>query len=303
VEGLLPVAQAPQKFGGPWSLIKVDTVAKYYSAFNTALKNRGFKKICIDAFAGSGDFQFKPRDASPLFDEAEVVETHAGSARRALATDPPFDKLIFVESGARNIAALTKTALQFPKADVDILRGDANVEVKRVCKSINWQTTRGVLFLDPFGHSVDWSTISEIGKTKLDIWYLFPLSGVYRNVPVDRSDLTPDKREAVTRILGTSDWETKFYEPPPRPRDLLSVLEELKTPQLASGNKRTADVDAIEAFVKQRLESVFPLVLAPKRLLGPTNAPLYSLFFAMSNKSPQAQAVAMPIARHLLSNI
>lgn len=270
---ILPVVQAPQKFGGPWSLIKVDTVAKYYSAFNTALKNRGFKKICIDAFAGSGDFQFNPRDASPLFDEAEVVETHAGSARRALATDPPFDKLIFVESGARNIAALTKTALQFPKADVDILRGDANVEVKRVCKSINWQTTRGVLFLDPFGHSVDWSTISEIGKTKLDVWYLFPLSGVYRNVPVDRSDLTPDKRDAVTRILGTS------------------------------GNKRTADVDAIEAFVKQRLESVFPLVLAPKRLLGPTNAPLYSLFFAMSNKSPQAQAVAMPIARHLLSNI
>lgn len=282
-------------------MIKVDTVARYYSAFNTALKNQGFKKVCIDAFAGSGDFQFKPHDASPLFDEAEVVETHAGSARRALDTEPPFDKLIFVESGAKNIAALTKIALQFPNADVDILRGDANVEVQRVCQSINWNTTRGVLFLDPFGHSVDWSTINEIGKTKLDVWYLFPLSGVYRNVPVDRGDLTSDKRDAVTRILGTPDWETKFYESPPRPRDLLSILEESRTQQ-DSGNKRTADVDAIEAFVKQRLESVFPLVLPPRRLLGPTNAPLYSLFFAMSNDSRPAQAVAVPIAKHLLSN-
>jgi hypothetical protein len=55
--------------------------------------------------------------------------------------------------------------------------------------------------------------------------------------------------------------------------------------------------------VKQRLESVFPLVLPPRRLLGPMNAPLYSLFFAMSNNSRPAQAVAVPIAKHLLSNI
>jgi three-Cys-motif partner protein len=296
------VAKTPQKFGGPWSLIKVATVAQYYSAFNTVMKNQGFKRICIDAFAGSGDFQFKPRDASPLFDEAEVVETHAGSARRALATEPPFDRLVFVESAAKNIAALNKVLLEFPAANVEILRGDANVEVKKLCKSTNWQNTRGVVFLDPFGNSVDWSTILELGQTNLDVWYLFPLSGVYRNAPVDRADLTPDKRAAVTRILGTPEWETRFYEPPPaRPRDLLSVLDE---PRMRDGpNKRTADVDAIEAFVLERLRTVFPLVLPPKRLLGPTNAPLFSLFFAMANKSPQAQAVAMPIAKHLLAGI
>lgn len=108
--------------------------------------------------------------------------------------------------------------------------------------------------------------------------------------------------EAVTRILGTSEWETRFYEPPPRARDLLSMLEDGRQPEQAGSNKRTADVDAIEAFVKSRLESIFPLVLPPRRLLGPTKAPLYSLFFAMANKSPQAQAVATPIAKHLLSN-
>lgn len=296
------MATTPQKFGGPWSLIKVDTVARYYSAFNTALKKHGFKRVCIDAFAGSGDFQYKPHDASPLFDEAEVVETHAGSARRALATEPPFDRIIFVENAAKNIAALSKVALQFPKAYVEILRGDANVEVRKLCKSIDWRDTRGVIFLDPFGNSVEWSTIVEIGKTKLDVWYLFPLSGVYRNAPVDRNDLTPDKQAAVTRILGTSEWETKFYEPLARPPDLLSALEEPGA-MSANGNRRTADVDAIEAFVLERLQTIFPLVLPPKRLLGPTKAPLYSLFFAMANQSPQAQAVAVPIAKHLLASL
>ena len=293
---------APQKFGGPWSLIKVDTVARYYRAFNTALKQQPvFGRVCIDAFAGSGHFQFKPHDASPLFDKAEVVEIHEGSAQRALGTDPPFDRLVFIESDAKNIAALSKIALQFPKANVDIRRGDANVEVQRLCKETDWNKTRGVIFLDPFGHSVDWATIAEIGKTKLDVWYLFPLSGVYRNVPINRADLTVEKRAAVTRILGTSEWETKFYEPTPRPLDLLSPLQS-DAPFDGESSKRTANVDAIEAFVFDRLKSVFALVLRPRRLLGPTNAPLYSLFFAMGNKSPQAQAIATRIAKHLLSN-
>jgi three-Cys-motif partner protein len=297
------MAMSPQKFGGPWSLIKVDTVARYYSAFTTALKKQPFKLVCIDAFAGSGHFQFSPMDASPLFDEDKVVQTHAGSARRALSTQPPFDRLIFIENEARNVAALTAAARDFPKADVDIRRGDANVEVEKLGKEIVWRATRGVIFLDPFGHSVEWSTIAQLGKTKLDVWYLFPLSGLYRNVPIDRNDLTPDKKAAVTRILGTDQWEADFYEAPPPQPDLLTGLEDAKPTGPAGAKRRSADVDVMENFVKSRLESVFPLVLRPKRLLGPTNAPLYSLFFAMANDSQSAQRVARPIAQHLLDHI
>lgn len=293
----------PQKFGGPWSLIKLDTVARYYSSFTTALKNRSFNLVCIDAFAGSGHFTYSPQDASPLFDEDRVIETHAGSARRALSTKPPFDQLFFIESGTRNIAALNAASTEFPSAKVDIRQGDANVEVARLCRELDWKTTRGVIFLDPFGHSVEWSTIAEIGKTKLDLWYLFPLSGLYRNVPIDRNDLTSDKTAAVTRILGTPDWEAKFYEEPARPPDLLSVLEVDELSRSGSARRRSADVDVMEGFVKSRLETAFPLVLRPRRLLGPTNAPLYSLFFAMANDSRAAQRVARPIAQHLLDHV
>jgi three-Cys-motif partner protein len=303
----LRLARSAQKFGGPWSLIKIETVAAYFAAFNRTLKHQGFNKVYIDAFAGSGDFQFKARDASPLFDEAEVIEVHAGSARRALETKPPFDRLVFVESGARNANALSKVLLQFPDANAEILRGDANVEVKRMCQSINWDGasgTRGVIFLDPFGNSVDWSTIKELGKTKLDVWYLFPLAGVYRNAPNDWGQLNSEKRQAITRVLGAPEWESRFYEPPSNKQgDIFSLLDapEQSNPG-ALPHKRTLNVDGIEAFVMERLKTVFPFVLPPRRLLGPTNAPLFSLFFAMANKSHAAWGVARPIAKHLLES-
>jgi three-Cys-motif partner protein len=299
--------KSAQKFGGPWSLIKVETVAAYLVAFNRALKNQGFRKVYIDAFAGSGDFQFKARSASPLFDEGEFIETHAGSARRALATKPPFDQLVFVESATKNADALDDVLRQFPESNAVVRRGDANDEVKCVCHSINWRSapgTRGVIFLDPFGNSVDWSTITELGKTKLDVWYLFPLAGVYRNAPNNWSQLNTEKRRAITRILGTPDWESRFYEPPNTAQSNMFGLFD-SSAQITPADAlsiRTLNVDGIEGFVAERLKTVFPFVLPPRRLLGPTNAPLFSLFFAMANKSPAAWGVAHPIAKHLLGS-
>ena len=66
---------------------------------------------------------------------------------------------------------------------------------------------------------------------------------------------------------------------------------------------RTEDVDGIEAYVTERLRSVFAHVEPPARLFGPAGAPLLSLFFAISNRSEKAQALALRIARHLLKQV
>jgi hypothetical protein len=52
-----------QKFGGPWTIMKVEMVAGYLKAFTTLLFNkpspsRPFKRVYIDGFAGSGSFKF-----------------------------------------------------------------------------------------------------------------------------------------------------------------------------------------------------------------------------------------------------
>lgn len=294
-----------QNFGGDWTLIKVDTVAAYLAAFNKAMKNQGFRRIYIDAFAGSGDFKFTIQEAIPQLDMKEVAETYPGSAHRALMTDPSFDQLYFIEQGKRNSDALKRLMARYPNHNASVLRGDANNHVKQICRTTSWQghrSTRGVIFLDPFGNSADWTTIEAISRTKLDVWYLFPLSGVYRNAPNDWAKLTPEKRDAITRILGTSEWETRFYQPPPKEiLPLFGSLDEKFFP--ATHNRRSLNVDGIEQFISERLRTVFPLVLNPRRLYGPTNAPLFSLFFAMANDSPAAQKVARPIAHHLLSEL
>lgn len=282
-----------QRFGGPWSLVKIDAVAAYLKAFNTALKFQKFDRIYIDAFAGSGDFAYSTSGAGPLFDQDEALRMHAGSARRALETDPPFHRLIFIENDLKNIDSLQRLADADLGRRATVVPGDANGEVVRVCKRTSWQKTRGVIFLDPYGNSVEWTTLQEVASTNLDVWYLFPLSGVYRNAPRDQEALTDDKRATITRILGTDEWEQRFYKPPPQSdRTLFDVP--------AAASRRTENVDGIDAFVKERLKLIFPLVEQPLRLLGPSKAPLFSLFFAMANKSKKAQERARPIAAHIL---
>jgi hypothetical protein len=103
------------------------------------------------------------------------------------------------------------------------------------------------------------------------------------------------KRLAITRALGAANWVESFYE---ETADLQGSLFE--RPRASS--KRTISIDGMERFVHRRLETIFPYVARPLRLYGPTHAPLYSLFFAVSNPSKAAISVARSIAEHLLKN-
>lgn len=282
-----------QKFGGTWSILKVKAVSDYMRQFNTALQNQPFERIYIDAFAGSGAFSFDQTSA-PLLDIDEGVREHEGSAKRALAITPAFTRLYFIDKKPANIRALQALAAQDQR--VTVISGDSNTEVEQIVKKLNWGKTRGVIFLDPFGNSVGWETLQAIARTKLDLWYLFPLSGVYRNAPNDHAQLSPDKRATLNFILGTTEWEGAFYGAPATTEGL-DLFGNIPPPPKM---RRHLNADGIEAWVKQRLEIEFPLVLPPARILGPSNAPMYSLFFAMANRSQAAQNVGKPIATAVL---
>jgi hypothetical protein len=68
-------------FGGPWTQIKLDMLGRYLVAFNTALQHRPteqnrFRRIYIDAFAGTGECEIRS--------DSTTAETIAGSAKIAL---------------------------------------------------------------------------------------------------------------------------------------------------------------------------------------------------------------------------
>jgi three-Cys-motif partner protein len=284
------VRERPLKFGGFWSLLKVEAVEKYLRAYATAMSKQSFELVYIDAFAGSGSFTFG--EGMSLMGEDEAERVFAGSVKRALAVDA-FKQFFFIESSERNIISLK--AIAGGDKRVEIISGDANVKLIELCQRLDWRRRRGVVFVDPCGPETDWAILRAIAETRaLDMFWLFPLSAVYRNAPRDHAMLTPEKRAMVSKCLDCSEWEDSFY----------SVSDAVVRDLFGGALKvRHVDFENIEAFVTLRLQGIFPHVEKPARLLGTTKAPLFNLFFAMANPSPAAKKVASPIARHLLSAI
>ncbi len=97
------------------------------------------------------------------------------------------------------------------------------------------------------------------------------------------------KEAAITRILGTDEWRNKFYEPEKQ----LSIFGD-------EGETRAASHGQMLKYVSERLKGLFPAVSEPKIFYQSTGAPLYALYFAVSNNSPRATGVAMNIANSIL---
>lgn len=66
-----------QLFGGSWTEKKLNILKKYLDSYNTALKNKPFKRVYIDAFAGTGYRQQKKiQNSEPdIFEEFKQPES------------------------------------------------------------------------------------------------------------------------------------------------------------------------------------------------------------------------------------
>src|SRR5262249_42606977 len=138
----------------------------------------------FDAFAGTGERteRVEARGADLVSEPVEEsVTRRRGSAKIAIDIDPPFDQLIFVEKRKRSVAALNKLRTQYSNLTIAIIAADANQEIQAIAARANWLANRAVMFLDPYGMTVEWETLKAIAATQaIDVWYLFSLSGLYR---------------------------------------------------------------------------------------------------------------------------
>lgn len=278
-------------FGGIWTLIKLEALEKYLVAFNTALSKQSFTRIYIDGFAGTGRCDIKVDGERTSID---------GSARRALAINPPFHKYCFIDLGPKKLAALKALEAEFPDKVIEVIRSDANTALKALCELYRWRDERAVLFLDPYGMNVEWSTLEVIAKTgAIDVWYLFPYAGLYRQAAKNPEAMDTDKEESITRLLGTDEWRQVFYTPK-RQASLFDANP---------GEERGVNHVQMLEFVSKRLNQLFPAVTAPKILYqggdakSPSGAPLFALYFAASNPKPAAFGLATRIANDILDTL
>ena len=258
------------KWGGPWTELKLDILQQYLRFYTTALKNQPFDRIYIDAFAGTGKCEIR--------DGKGGTRTIGGSAKIALENDPPFSKLYFVESNESRYSQLKELCDKYrSRLSIKVFQSDANLMICEICSSTNWRSNRAVLFLDPYGHEVEWETVKTIAKTKsIDLWYFFPLSGVYRNMPIEQEKQDESKKVTLKKLLGTDDWQNFYAE---EENFIADLFDENKS---EPAHKREPGWEQLLGFVKNRLEEIFPAVSHPKLL--PNRGPKqFALFFAVSN--------------------
>ncbi len=283
-------------FGGPWTQQKLQVLSKYLRAyrkiFETNERARFFKISYVDAFAGTGVI---PRPELGLFagfpELAEAEEEfRKGSAHRALELVPPFHHYVFIEKDAGKCKELKVLREEFPDKDVRIINDDANDALLKWCTEFDTKRERAVVFLDPFGASVDWKTIEAIARTEaVDLWILFPHGAINRMLVNERK---PPKgwADRLTQIFGTVEWEKEFYSSNFWP----SILEPgIKVEQIY----KIADRMQITKFFIARLRSIFAGVAEPGFLYN-SKGLLFVLLFAAGN--PKGAKTAVKIANDLL---
>lgn len=185
------------EFGAQHTELKLSIVEGYLKAFTRALQPYFEQPWYIDAFAGTGSrtVRVEAREGD-LFDAPapERVEQRRGSAQIAIDVEPKFDRLVFMDTKAAHCAALRELADRHQDRDIAVVEGDANRAIQSEIAWDGWKRTRAVMFLDPYGMDVEWATLKATAATKaIDVWFLFSLSGLYRQATRRSSDIDPTK--------------------------------------------------------------------------------------------------------------
>ncbi len=283
---------AVNQFGSLHTDEKLGHLEEYLRTFTTALKKQPFKRVFFDAFAGTGDI--KNTEDTPLLETvSEYSAFIRGSAQRALSLGTAFDEYVFVEKRRAKAAELEKLRTQYPDvADrIVIQNADANAALINFCTTTDWKRTRAVVFLDPFGNQVSWSTLEVVAATKaIDLWYLFPAGlGVHRQI--SREGKVHQTHElSLDNLLGTKEWRTEFIRKE-RTADLFGDAER---------EVKQATAESITEFMASRMGTIFKGGVLEEWLpLGSRGIHMYSLMFAWANPDPKAR-LAGRLARAVL---
>ncbi len=289
-----------QKFGSVHTKTKLDLIVDYLGMYTTALSRQKFRLVYFDAFAGTGSVDIgasgRESDQDNLLADVEDLEPIIdGSAKRALQIQSPFDQYVFVESSRRKVDSLSRLKDDFTGLSdrISIRHGDANDELVKFCRSVDWRNSRAVVFLDPYGSQAGWSTVCEIARTRaIDLWYLFPsFPCVYRQIS-DDGKMRPEQLASIERILGTKDWRSEWIATEQQ-EDLFGEI----TPK----SSKQVSIDEITRYMITRMKSEFQGGVLDSWLpLGPMGRHWYSLLFACGNPSPAASTLARKLASHLM---
>jgi three-Cys-motif partner protein len=281
---------------GPWAREKLNALREYLGFYTTVLKNQGHwlrGTLYVDAFAGPGLSRIRTKSKSPdppglfgLDPESDSAETEflKGSPRVALEIANPFTSYLFVDRDAQRFAELRSLKSEYGETRrIEIQEGDANVALQTwLASGIDWQHNRGVVFLDPFGMQVPWSSIEALAKTKaLEVLINFPLGMAIQRLLIRSGEIPEGWQMSLDVFFGSPEWRQIVYE---EQEDFFGT----KTRKASDSGERLVE------WYRSRLRHAFGHVSTARLIRNTRGNPLYFLIWAGPN------ATGLKGAEHIL---
>jgi three-Cys-motif partner protein len=262
------------------------------------MKEQKWQTIYFDGFAGSGTKEKK--EPSELYQQLHLLPAeerlYKGAAERVLTAKDglSFDFYYFIDKKQSSLDKL-KERLESKglAADKKLMYkpGDANLWILELAAAMKAAPDKfaALIFLDPFGMQIDWSSIEAIGGTRSDVWILVP-TGVIVNRLLDKAG-----------ALTYSDLLERFFGLPLD--EIRQHFYRIVTKQTLFGegefiSKVSQPIGKIARLYAERLASIWSHVTTePLRLDNRNGVPIFHLVFASNN------ATALKIAKQIIQNV
>lgn len=288
---------------GPWAQEKLAKLSDYLQAYATILgkqkekgKFEGF--VYVDAFAGAGrarvrDSAESTDEGSLLFDfgdlggeDSEARELLDGSPRVALGIEPEFTACVFLEKSRKRIAQLEKLKAEFNQRRITIQDGDCNTYLcEKLVKHADWKRWRAVVFLDPFGMQVPWSTLQALGATGgIEIILNLPIGMAIQRLLKRTGKFTDEEKAKLDIYFGDAAWYPLLYE------EGTDLFGEPRIAKQETAERRLLD------WYRVRLKRAFGEVSQAYLVTNTRGAHLYHLLWAGRNPT------GLKIADYVLSS-
>ena len=262
------------QFGGNWTEQKIEMVVAYAKAYLVIMnKYPQFKPLYFDGFAGSGDI-YKTEETD--------LDTIKGAAIRILEIDDPkvFDTYYFVEKDEKNKKELEKSINQkFPGRKTHVVSEDCNTKLLSMADYLKKHSSCRVLaFIDPYGMSVDWSSIASLKNLGIDLWILVPTGmGINRLLKND-GKISDAWLEKLERFLGLKKEFilNHFYKESKR----LTLFGEETIVEKEQNAIQKAGI-----LYRERLNTIFKFVSESFVMRNSTNSIMYHFMMATNNAS------------------
>ena len=260
------------QFGGDWTEEKMDVVVKYAKAYLTIMNRpQWVKTIYFDGFAGSG-----------YIETEEGEDPKVGTALRILeiAGPKPFDLYYFVEKNASFAAKLEEHISSHPLENrTRVFPEDCNKKLLDLAADLkNDRTYRALVFIDPYGMSVDWSSIEALKGLGVDLWILVPTGIGVNRLLTNNGDIFDGWMDRLERFMGYSR------------KTIVDQFYKTKTTRDLFGERSWIEKEKDAAFLAGelyagKLSQVFAEVSTPFVLRNSQNSIMYHLMMAANNKT------------------